>query len=186
MGYFYTMGIHFYEEQAAQNCKEQIEYLKIRLSDSTQVEKYVHILKDTLPSGRNCYIVDIYLKGLQYMVGDKKLASKPFFYEIRSVLYNYLTSLDLAYNYAFFEFEGAERFLDEDILATLNKYGIDEVRAEGDPNAATLADNPAEYYYPKRYLDGLVISADIYNLLTIDKSAFEVFKEEYYWLPIPL
>lgn len=186
MGFFYTMGINFDNEQAAEICKKQIDDLKIILSDGTQVEKFVQMCKDELPSGKISYNIDVYPKGLQYMVGDEKLASKPFFYEIRTILYTFIRNMNLVFNYAFFEFEGADQFMNQDIIVELNKYGIGPVNIEGDPNASTLSCFPVDYYCSKRYLDGLIIKDEIYNQLTIDKSAFSVFRENYYWLAVSM
>jgi hypothetical protein len=130
------------------------------------------------------FYLDIYPVGLQYVTGDIKIASLPFFYEIRTILYKFLYDLDLKFNCAFFELEGADILNDNDIVNTLNEFGIGDI-AKGDSNAASLiGGNPLDYD-SKRLYDGLIVSDTVYNDIN-DKSFFIEFKEGYMWLPVKL
>jgi hypothetical protein len=131
------------------------------------------------------YQVDLYPNGLQYMAAPEKLASRPYFYEIRSQLYQFVLTLDIDFNDAFFEFEGADHLKDSDVAADINLYGIGN-HEMGDQQAATLSIFEPSYYYGKRYFDGLVISEALYDRLIRDREHFVIFKPGYFWLPIPI
>jgi hypothetical protein len=84
----------------------------------------------------------------------------------------------------FFEFEGGGQFIDEDIVTELNTYRIGEVQ-KGDPNAASLAGYDANAFRSKRFLDGLIISNELFQKLD-NTTGFKKFNDSYMWLPIEL
>ena len=184
MGFFYSLGINFDDLESAQTCKSKMISYKIQLSDLSIVDKTISIYKSKLTGGKIQYQVQIFPDGLQYVTGNKKLASPAFFYEIRSRLYEFLLSSVFYYNYAFFEFEGADYFLDVDIAAYLNIHGIGKIK-EGDDNAASIAQYVATDFTSKRFLDGLVLSNILYKELE-NKSDFQKFNDNYMWLPVRL
>jgi hypothetical protein len=181
MGWFYTLGINFNDRELAEVCNQKIMNFEIKLSDNTIVEIATYIYEEKLIDGISRYQSQILPKGLEYGLGNRKLLSKPYFYEIRNKIYSFLIELDIEFNYAFYEFEGADTFLDENIIEYLNEVGIGEVKK--DINASSMLSFDDDYYLPKRYFDGLIISEKLFNLLE-NKSNFEVFKEKYMWLPL--
>lgn len=181
MGYFYTLGINFNNRDLAEDCNRQIKNFEIKLSDNTIVEISTYIYEEKLIDGEIHFQSQIYPKGLEYSLGNRNLLSKPNFYEIRKKFYAFLMELNIEFNYAFYEFEGADYFLDENIIQEINKYGIGEVKK--DTNAASMLNFDVEYYLPKRYFDGLILSEKLFNLLE-NNSNFVKFKNKYMWLPI--
>jgi hypothetical protein len=86
----------------------------------------------------------------------------------------------MEFNYAFYEFEGADCFLDEDVVEQINKFGIGTT--EKDKNASFMGFFNVDYYLPKRHLDGLILSERMFSNIE-DKNSFEEFKNKYMWLP---
>ena len=181
MGYFYSLGVNFDNRDLAEDCNQKIKSFEIKLSDNTIVEVETYIYEEKLTNGKTRYQSQIFPKGLECGKGSIKLFSKPYFYEIRKKLYSFLNQLDLEFNYAFYEFEGADYFLDEDVVQEINEFGIGEIKQ--DTNAAFMLNFDVEYYLPKRQFDGLVLSEKLYNLLE-DKSNFVEFKSKYMWLAL--
>ncbi len=181
MGYYYTLGINFNKRDLAEKCNQKVMNFEVKLSDNSIVEMKTYVYEEIFDNGEIRYQSHINPKGLEYGLGHRKLFSKPYFYEIRKKLYSFLIELDLEFNYAFYEFEGADFFLNENIVDYINEFGIGEVKE--DSNASYMLNFDLEYYLPKRQLDGLVLSEKLFNLLE-NKSNFVQFKNEYMWLPL--
>ncbi len=185
MGYFYSLGVNFDDLETLDSFKKEIEKSYILLSNSLKVSLTFQTAENKIPNNSNSFQLIIFPEGLQYMCGDKNFAGRPYFYEIRSKLYEFLINYEHTFNHAFFEFEGADFLIDNNIGNYINTYGIGDIQS-GDKNAASLCDFEALYYDSKRFLDGLIISESIFSSLTTDKSYFEKFKKGYYWLPVKL
>ncbi len=185
MGYFYSLGATFNEEQDAINFKSEIDNKELILSDLTPVIISCYISKTVYNNGSpEQYVTVCTPHGLEYPFPDKKLFTVPLFYEIRDFMYDILYSSNILYNYAFYELEGADRILTDEMKFDIKEYGIGEKNIS-DSSAQYCSKNAPEYYYSKRLLDGLVISELTYPMIQNDFPEFEIFKKGYYWLPIP-
>lgn len=177
------MGINFATGHEAFECQKALEDFQIILSDFTIVQCRVHLYISEILNSLSPYQIDIYPEGMQYVTGNVKLATKPFFYEIRSHLYSTILNLEYNFTSAFFEFEGSDFIKDTDIAQDINLYGIGKTQ-EGDRQAASLFNFEPTYYDSKRFCDGLIISEEIYNSIITDRDHFSVFKPGYFWLPL--
>ena len=180
MGYFYSLGVNFNERELAEKCNQKVKNFEIKLTDDSIVEVNTYVYEEKLIDGKFRYQSQIFPEGMQCSTGNRKLLSKPYFYEIRNKLYSFLYELDMEFNYAFYEFAGADCFLDEDVVEQINKFGIGTT--EKDKNASFMGFFNVDYYLPKRHLDGLILSERMFSNIE-DKNSFEEFKNKYMWLP---
>lgn len=77
------------------------------------------------------------------------------------------------------------------IIEELNVRGIGEIAfgysyvSNGDSNASCISGKHSpQYYIAKRYLDGLILNKNEFDHLKINQSEFQIFKENYYWIPL--
>lgn len=190
MGYFYSLGISFDNENIAQECISEFKRTEIKLSDSTCLECHSEISKsiylDNVPQQ---YICCFHPNGMGDLNTEIKLFTRPYFYEIQKAFYSFLYSLKLPFNYALWEAEGADRIISDDLATYLKRYGYDKHYGFGkdeigDPNASHFSGFEASYFEDKRYLDGLIMSEKKYSMIKEQFKEFEIFKDGYFWLPI--
>jgi hypothetical protein len=192
MSYTYSLGISFNTNREAQKCLMEFNNSPLVLSDSVVIDCATSVVNSCYP--RNIpkqYICVISPKGMRDSKTNKKLFERPYFYEIRDLFYQFLFQLQLPFNYALWEMEGADRILTDDLATELKRNGIgghyglgkDEL---GDPNAHCFSGFGSSYYQDKRYLDGLVIAESKFPGINIEFPDFEEFKSAYNWLPVKI
>ena len=186
MGLYYSLGVIFDEKTQAESFLKDLSQQKIVLSDSTVVQAHGYLSETVFINvTEQKSVVQFFLDGLEIgSLSDKKLFSKPFFYEIRDSLYNFLLSTNYNFSHAFYELEGADKLLTDDLQSEILHDGIGEIDI-GDKNAGRCSGKSPEYFYSKRLLDGLIVSDYKYPNVQIDFPEFREFKKGYSWLPIP-
>ena len=184
MGAFYSLGISFNNIENAENCKSQFEKYNFVLSDNTEMLFRIFILKcDYLINGKNQYVCGIFPLGLEIPNLNQKLLKGKYFYEIRNLLYDFIRNLNLDFNFAFYEFEGADFVQDNNPIDEISIYGYGEI-VSGEPVGYFLGLYNPKDFLQKRYLDGLIISNKIWNKDILNINEFETFKEGYLWLKL--
>lgn len=190
MGYFYSLAISFDSINDAEECLVEFKKANLLLSDFTVVDCASSIVESCYSDNKlKQYICNIRPKGMGDAETNKKLFERPYFYEIRDHIYQFLFQLQLPYNYALWEAEATDRILTDDLETDLRRDGIgghyglgkDEV---GDPNASYFSGFGSNYYEDKRYLDGVVISESKFPRIRVECPGFEEFKSGYNWLPV--
>jgi hypothetical protein len=177
MGYYWSMGISFDDKPTAENFQAGLE--EINLSDGRSAKLDSHILLQTSFNNLADYVVEIFPKEME-IDGERKNLNYPYFNEIKNQLYRFIRKSEFDFNIAFFEFEGADKVTNENIISWINEFGIGEIQ-EVEPN-----DNffDPRNYSPKRYFDGLILSNNEFSKLKPNYAEFKYFKENYVWLPI--
>ena len=177
MGWYWSMGISFEEKILAEKCQERL--FKLKLSDKREVKLDSHVTLQTDYYYTPHFVLEIFPEQMT-IDGDRKNLEYPYFIEIKSQLLRFIKELDLKLEIAFFEFEGADRITHENIIKEINENGIGEI-IENDINHLF---SDSKDYKPKRYLDGLILSIEQYNLILNKIPEFKNFKDGYFWLPI--
>lgn len=63
-------------------------------------------------------------------MGDRqtelKLFNRPYFYEIQKAFYSFLYGLELPFNYALWEAEGADSIITSDLATDIKRDGFDK------------------------------------------------------------
>lgn len=190
MGWYYSLGIVFENENLVNDCKNKFSQI-LKLSNGTEVKMRTEVHKLE-------YSDDLVLQVLPYGLstdsfeGRDILFKRPYFYEIRDFLYKQLLNLNKNFKTALFELEAGDYLMGNDIIIEeLNVRGIGEIAfgysygSNGDCNASHLSGkHPPEYYIAKRYVDGLILNKNEFDRLKINQSEFQIFKENYYWIPL--
>lgn len=184
MGAFYSLGITFDNIENAENCKSEFEKYKYYLSDNTEVGFRIFITKcDYLLNEKEQFTCGIFPLGLELPNANLKLLEGKYFYEIRTSIYTFVKDLKLSFNFAFYEFEGADFVQDNNPIFEILESGYGKIES-GEPNGYFLGLYDSSDFLPKRYLDGLVISNTICDRNLTDLKEFENFKEGYLWLKL--
>jgi hypothetical protein len=177
MGWYWSMGISFKEKQIAEKCQERL--LDIKLSDNRVVQLKSHILLQTDFNLKPDFVLEIFPERME-IDGDRKNLEYPYFIEIKIQLLQFIKELDLKFEISFFEFEGADRVTNENIIKWINNDGIGDILVKDYNNLYS----DSKYYTPKRYLDGLILSMEQHDLILNKIPEFINFKDGYVWLPI--
>lgn len=177
MGYYWSMGISFDDKFTAENF--QLGLKEINLSNGKSVKLDSHILLQTNFNNNANYVVEVFPKEME-IDGRRQNLNYPFFNEIKEQLYYLVKISKFDFNIAFFEFEGADRVTNENIISWINEFGIGEIR-NAEPNDSNF--DPRNYI-PKRYFDGLILSCKEFRKLKVKYKEFKYFKDDYVWLPI--
>lgn len=184
MGAFYSLGITFDNIENAENCKFEFEKYKFFLSDNTEMSFRIFVLKcDYLLNGKEQFTCGIFPIGLEIPNPNLKLLKGKYFYEIRTALYNFLKDLKFSFNFAFYEFEGADFVQDNNPITEILEHGYGKIES-GEPSGYFLGLYNSLDFLQKRYLDGLVISNAICEKDLTDLKEFENFKDGYLWLQL--
>ena len=177
MGYFWSMGISFMDKETAEICQAKLR--KIVLSDGSIVNLHSYILLQTSFDIEPDYVLEIYPENME-IDGKRDNLNFPFFREINKQLLQIIKELKYDFQIAFFEFEGADKVTNENIINSINEDGIGQIRHK---EVNDIYFDPKNYI-PKRYFDGLILSNKEYERLNKKHIEFEYFKDGYKWLPI--
>ena len=181
MGAFYSFGITFSTSKEADNCKSLFENYDFSLSDSTIINSRLFVNQcDYSLNNNEQFICSIFPEGLELPGANPKLLQAKYFYEIRNMFYQFLLNLNLKFNIAFFEFEGADFIQDNNPLLIIQDY--DDYYVSINEYFTGLYKD--EDFIQKKYLGGLVISESLDNKNNLNIDAFENFKIGYKWISI--
>ena len=171
MGWYYSLGIVFNNQIDAELCCNDFKNRKIVLSNGDEVilEPDVSEHEDNEASEEKLYILRVFIEGLGTSNTNVKLYEEPYFYEVRDFFYNYLKKLNIDFEFAHYELEAADMLMGSQTL----EYII-----------FLFENNSKSQFLSQKYVDGIVISLNNFNKLEKFKSEFQIFKENYYWLPI--
>jgi hypothetical protein len=179
MAFIWSFGIKFKSIEEAEKAKSKID--TIILSDGTEVGIHKGITYQNGNLSLKECTLDLWLHHMQ-VAGDQKLLSFPYYYEIRDFYYQFLRDLEIDFNMALFEFEGADRIAHNNLIENINEDGIGAIL--NSDNCANLQVSDT-IYQSKRILDGLVVSEEnLGNLKKEFSGLFVPFKPGYYWLPL--
>lgn len=179
MAFVWSCGIQFNSFKDAEKAKDKID--KITLSDGSIIGVYKEILCKEFQFSPNHYTLCLMAHQMQ-IAGDKKLLSFPYFYEVRDTFYHFIHNLDIEFNLALFEFEGADKIAFDDTFHLINNYGIGQILNSNTCPELRVSDT---IFQEKRLLDGLVISDKMKKELKVEYSKFfEPYKKGYSWLPV--
>ncbi|WP_312388909.1 hypothetical protein [Chryseobacterium sp.] len=190
MGWYYSLGIVFENENLLTDCKNKFPHI-LKLSNGNNV-RIITEISNVEDSDNLVFQILPYGLSTDNLVNRNILFTRPYFYEIRNFLYTQLFDLKVNFKIALFDLEAGDLLMQNTVISDINEIGIDAFKfgypnifnIEGDVNASSLSGNhPPEYYIPKRYLDGLILHKKEFELIK-DKSEFQLFKENYYWIPI--
>lgn len=183
MGAFYSFGIIFSNQNDAEECKIQFSNYIVELSDGTKIKSRIFTEKcDYKINGLKQYLCGIFPIGLELPGLNPKFVQAKYFYEIRNHLYAFLEKLNLKFSFAWFEFEAADIIKDENPLIEIKTNGIGEIHS-GELNGYFNGTHDKDGYFPKRDLDGFVISESLYKSSDLKLKEFKTFKSDYFWLP---
>ncbi|MDR6404610.1 MULTISPECIES: hypothetical protein [Chryseobacterium] len=189
MGWYYSFGIIVENEKIALEYKREFpQNIILSNSNIVKISSYINKVVDS-----DHYTIQFSPIGLgtDKAQGRDILFDKPYFYEIRDFFYKELFSLNINFKIALFELEAGDYLGENVVIEELNAKEVHEIAygfqyiSNGDANASNISwKNPPEYYIAKRYLDGLILNKNEFDSLTKNTSEFQLFKENYYWLPI--
>lgn len=184
MGLFYSLGVTFDSIEEAKNCKIEFEKRKIFLSDNTEINFQISVLKcGYLLNKKEQFTCGIFPIGLEIPNANLKLFKGKYFYEIRNGIYTFLQDLKLSFNFAFYEFEGADFVQCDNPIIEILQYGFGEIYS-GEPNGSFLGLYNSSDFLPKKYLDGLIISDRICDKKFKNSKELNTFKEGYLWIKL--
>jgi len=184
LGAFYTFGITFSRLDYAEQCKLLFQDFQINLDDNTEVKSNIYINNcDYKLDELQQYICSIFPVGLGTNHINLKYFEAKNFFHIRNCLYNFLNGLNLPFNFAFFEFEGADFLQDFNPIEELQNADLNEI-GDGKLAAYFQGQYNEKDFLPKRFLDGLVISSFVYNNFNLNIKEFRTYKKDYLWLPL--
>lgn len=187
MVFFYSLGISFNTKHEAISCREQLIQKQFILSNNINLQTTTYVSKTIYSNysdgAKEQYVIQLFIEGLGIPKTNIKLFEHQNFNELNQLIYNYIQSELNHFNYAFFEFEGADHLCLEDVVVTIKKEGIGEVQ-NGDPNASYCSGIDANKFKSKRYLDGIIISESTLPKHHPNFNLFKEFKLGYYWLPL--
>jgi hypothetical protein len=184
LGAFYTFGITFSNLEYAERCKLQFQDFEIKLNDSSEVKSNIYINNcDYKIEETQQYICAIFPTGLGTNEINLKFFEAKNFYHIRDCFYKFLFELNLPFNFAFFEFEGADFLQDFNPIEELQNADLSEI-GNGELVGYFQGQYNPEEFLPKRFLDGLVISSSVYTISNLKIEELQPFKNGYLWLSL--
>ncbi len=185
MGLNYSFGITFTNKNEAELCCDGFRNKEIVITAKKNVSLSSHIYEhaDNKILKEKLYVLSVSINRLGNVGVDLSLFEKPNFYIIRDFFYEYLRLIKIDFEFAHFELEAADYLMcatdmSDDIGWLLKN------ESDGDDNAATVSGIDKSDFLSKRYIDGIVISGKNYEKLSNCQSEFQIFKPNYYWLPL--
>lgn len=185
MGLNYSFGITFSDKRDAELCYNDFRNEKNVLSSEKNVNLSSHIYEhaDNKILQEKLYVLCVSINGLGNVGLNTSLFEQSNFYTIRDFFYKYLKGIKFDFEFAHFELEAADYLMcaadmTEDIGWLLKN------ESDGDENAAKVSGIDKSNFLSKKYIDGIVVSEKNYKKLSNYLSEFQIFKPNYYWLPV--
>lgn len=185
MGLNYSLGITFINEKDADVCSKEFFNQKIVLPGGNLAELFSYVSEhaDNQKMQEKLYVLSVSINGLGNVDIDLRLFETSNFYTIRDFFYQYLRDLKKDFEFAHFELEAADYLMcaeemTEDIAFLVKNLSVAD---EGAQKITGI--NPSEFL-SKRYIDGIIIPFKNYRKLKNAQSEFQIFKPNYYWLPL--
>lgn len=185
MGLNYSLGITFNNEEDANFCWNEFQNQEITLLGGNFVKLFPSVSEhaDNYKLQEKFYVLCVLINGFGNVGVDLNLFEPSNYYTIRDFFYEYLRSVKVDFEFAHFELEAADYLMcAEDMtddIAFLMKNS-----SEGDENVQKITGIDKYNFLSKRYIDGIVISSKNYSKLGKYQAEFQIFKENYYWLPL--
>src|SRR5690606_6416480 len=124
MGYYWSLGISFYDKFSAEKCRAEIN--EVKLSDGRIVKLNSNVYLQSEFEISPHYVLEIYPAEME-VDGRRRNLTYPFFGEIRNSLLDYIRDLQFDFGIAFFEFEGADKVTNENIIGWINEFGLGDI-----------------------------------------------------------